>query len=223
MIEMTNKDDFLWKKWYDENARKNKNMMMKMGYQVNGKPVSYKIMNNTFRDIKNKLNVSKNHTLLDVSGGVGLFSKFIKKHMKDIILTDTSHNMTISSTKNNIKSIVADPKFLPFNDKSFDRVLCYSVFHIVGNFENVKLIILDLIRVLKQNGILMIGDLPLPRKYAQKSKIKMRTLMFDKYFFEEFCVLHGLYYRILVQNIEGKITAPNRFDVLISRKEIKIS
>jgi len=220
---MTKIDDLLWQKWYDESARKNKNMMMKMGYQVNGKPVSYKIMKNTFQDIKNKLNVSKNHTLLDVSGGVGLFSKFIKKNMKDIILTDTSYNMTISSTKNKIKSMVADPKFLPFNDESFDRVLCYSVFHIVVSFENVKLIILELMRVLKQNGILMIGDLPLPKKYAKKSKIKMATLMFAKDFFEEFCVLNGLYYRILDQKIEGKITAPNRFDVLISRREFEIS
>ena len=220
---MTKIDDLLWQKWYDESARKNKNMMMKMGYQVNGKPVSYKIMKNTFQDIKNKLIVSKNHTLLDVSGGVGLFSKFIKKNMKDIILTDTSYNMTISSTKNKIKSMVADPKFLPFNDESFDRVLCYSVFHMVGSFENVKLIILELMRVLKQNGILMIGDLPLPKKYAKKSKIKMATLMFAKDFFEEFCVLNGLYYRILDQKIEGKITAPNRFDVLISRREFEIS
>lgn len=49
---------------------------------------------------------------------------------------------------------------LPFADSTFDRVLCYSVFHHFPNGNYARKALNELCRVCKGDGIILIGDVP---------------------------------------------------------------
>lgn len=155
-----------WSEWFDENAKIIKDPRLKMAYQVNGKAVHCSVIKNTIKDVSDKLNLADGLTLLDIGGGIGLFSKFYKFNFKYVVTSDISFNMVKEESKQNPKSIFirSNITHLPLKDESFDRLLCYSIFHYLKDLDHATKIIKEFLRVVSINGMILIGDISFLRK-----------------------------------------------------------
>lgn len=122
-------------------------------------PLSYKKWFNEEKKYLRK-NITKNSKVLEVGCGDG-------RSLKDIIsltknLTGIDHDpQAINKTKiffrnyPNIRIIQADAVKLPFDNKSFDFVICMTTF---ANFGNKKYkVISEMKRVLKDEGIIIVS------------------------------------------------------------------
>ena len=220
-----------WKEWFDRSAEYNEDPRLKMAYQISGQPVPMEVIQATMNDVYTKLSLSSESSLLDVGGGVGLFSQIFRQKLKCVITTDISFNMAKSGRKlTSGDYVVCESGFLPFTSSCFDRLLCYSVFHYLGTLERVKETILEFLRVVNNDGLILLGDIPLkqntvnqqekkdykkPSQFPDFLRHNLKTLTFDPNFFTDIASSHNFECKILNQKIEGKVTALNRFDVLI--------
>jgi len=198
-------------------------------------------MKATMKDAWGKLRIKKNHSLLDVGGGVGLFADAYHSTARRIVTTDISFTMARDGRNLNPENsfIVCEAKALPFEVSAFDRLLCYSVFHYMRDLAYVEEVLLEFARVVKNRGLILIGDLPLnttttpgaskngaltgrtkrTAHYPSILKHDLKYLSFTNGFFEDFCAKKRLKCRILRQKINGKPAAISRFDVLIEVKK----
>lgn len=123
-----------------------------------------------------ELAVYKNKMILDIACGSGDSVNFIN---------NTNHYYGIDISKNLIKKAIkkfnynnfvnpmlylASADNLPFNDSIFDLCLCILAFNF---FENQRLVINEIMRVLKSGGLLLCC-VPIPEKNIKKSKIRGR-------------------------------------------------
>ena len=115
----------------------------------------------TAKDIIKKLKLSKKTSLLEVGCGNAFLLSILRTSVKSIAGTDFSEEQ-IKQAKKLLKAkfYVSEANKLPFKDNSFDRVLCYSVFHYFPSYEYAKQTIKELIRVCKPSGLILIGDIP---------------------------------------------------------------
>lgn len=74
-----------------------------------------------------------------------------------------------TSHLNNVKIIEADVENLPFEDKTFDFILCLDTFH---HFYNPDLALKEISRVLKDNGLFLLVD-PSPDIFYLKPILKI--------------------------------------------------
>lgn len=98
--------------------------------------------------------------VLDVGVGTGaLASKYLDDSVS-IIGVDQSHKMLLIAKKKypNLKLRVGDFMKLPFESNSFERVVSTYAFHHLDDTEK-EYALRELIRVLKPNGELLIGDM----------------------------------------------------------------
>ena len=103
--------------------------------------------------IKNKNNV------LDAGCGFGQWSLALSSFNKKIHIIDADRNkVNIAKSilqlnnKNNISYHVGNIERLPFNNKIFDAIICYSVIYRTDYKESIK----EFYRVLKPNGIVYV-------------------------------------------------------------------
>lgn len=94
-----------------------------------------------------------NSTLLDAGCGNG-------KNMEirdDLIQIgcDNSEKLVDICKNKNLNVILSDIKILPFNDNSFDNVICIAVIHHLSTKENRINALKELLRVLKPKGCLL--------------------------------------------------------------------
>ncbi len=227
-----------WQEWFDRCAQYYQDPRMKMAYYEDGKSVSFAIMQAIYKDIFRKLRANSHHTVLDVGGGVGLFSRAIQNRVKRIINTDISPTMISQAYQRNPRGtfLLCDSKRLPFSSGSFDRILCYSVFHYLSDQAEAKKVMIEFMRVLKKGGKILIGDVLFPPRFLKslplgdnsKKRNKnrhwwpsfldhhLRKFTFPPKFFEKFCQDRGYQCQILRQDIPGKQTASSRYDVILA-------
>ncbi|MGN0143658.1 MAG: class I SAM-dependent methyltransferase [Clostridium sp.] len=97
--------------------------------------------------------------MLDLGCGNGNILKIINKMLStDLYGIDISKNMIREARKNlgtNVKLTVGDAENLPYNDEEFSVVLCNASFH---HFPNPDIVLSEIKRVLKKDGILILGD-----------------------------------------------------------------
>lgn len=103
----------------------------------------------------------KNKTILDIGCGFGWFEvSAIKRGVKKVVGIEHTKE-DLATAKKGIKSKKIDFRIasavkLPFEDKSFDTVVCFEVIeHIPENTENQMLA--EINRVLKKNGVLYLS------------------------------------------------------------------
>ncbi|MBU4477972.1 MAG: class I SAM-dependent methyltransferase [Candidatus Omnitrophica bacterium] len=114
--------------------------------------------------------IKKGHKILDIGCGTGvMFGRFKKLAGKRgrVIGIDFSSAM-IKHARNKHKNdkknfICADAHCLPFESKTFDRVICFSCF---PHLSDKKKAIKEAARVLKSKGMLVISHLCSSRKIA---------------------------------------------------------
>jgi len=105
------------------------------------------------------LAIKKDSEILDVGCGQGAFLEQIKEY-KSISGIDSSENAVINlKTKMKGDFRVSQANNLPFDDNSFDTVICFSIFHYFESINYSKQVINELIRVTKPLGQILIGDI----------------------------------------------------------------
>jgi demethylmenaquinone methyltransferase/2-methoxy-6-polyprenyl-1,4-benzoquinol methylase len=114
--------------------------------------------------------IKKGYKILDIGCGTGVMFGRLKKlagKRGRVIGIDFSPAM-IKRAKNKHKNdkknfIYADAHYLPFEGKTFDRVICFSCF---PHFSDKKKAIKEAVRVLKPKGMLVISHLCSSRKVS---------------------------------------------------------
>ena len=132
--------------------------------------IDVKWRNNVVQIVKNQ----KPNNILDIATGTGdLAINLVKTGADKIVGLDISKGMLdigrkkIKSKKLSeiIQMVIGDSENLPFGDNSFDAI---TVAFGVRNFENLEKGLLEIFRVLKPNGILVILETSVPKKIPFK-------------------------------------------------------
>lgn len=118
--------------------------------------------------IANKSKISK---ILEIGVGTGnLASKFLANDYNIIGLDQSREMLNVSKGKlPRLKLRLGDFMKIPFENKSFDIIVSTYAFHHLNN-EEKKVAIHEMIRVLKDNGRIVIGDLMFENE-KEKQKI----------------------------------------------------
>ncbi|AGF58094.1 ubiquinone/menaquinone biosynthesis C-methylase UbiE [Clostridium saccharoperbutylacetonicum] len=112
-----------------------------------------------YGEIISRIISEKPKRVLDLGCGTGNVLKRLKEN-KEIVLSglDLSENMIEIAKKNvgdRAELKVGDAEYIPWNDDTFDVIVCNASFH---HYPNPEKVLLEMKRVLKKNGTLIIGD-----------------------------------------------------------------
>lgn len=223
-----------WTEWFERRAKYYDDPFMKMAYYIDKHPIPIEVMLATIEDAWKKLRATNECNLLDVGGGVGLFTQAFQSRLRHIITTDVSFTMVQDAHKLNPKGtfFVCEAAALPLVSCCFDRLICYSVFHYFSDLSHAREALIEFVRVVKNGGLMIIGDVPLhkqqgERKHTSEAKVErsihypaslehnLKQLTYEPEFFIEFCTANGHNYEVLSQEIKGKLSSSSRFDVRI--------
>lgn len=131
----------------------------------------FKVYRRTFDDINRKVGFVPGQRVLDLGGGCGQIAFYIAEIAKEVVLADGAKEALAVAKKNlahlaNVTYQLVDIQALPlpFGDNSFDRVVCYSVVHYLRDYDEFERLILELLRVVKPGGNILVGEIPLADK-----------------------------------------------------------
>tara|TARA_Y100000310_G_C20498368_1_gene722674 strand:- start:96 stop:800 length:705 start_codon:yes stop_codon:yes gene_type:complete len=178
--------------------------------------------------IKSKLELFKKDSLLEVGCGAGMLLIPLSKNVKESSGVDLSNSL-IKRLKEHLKEAnlaVSGANKLPFEQNSFNKIFVHSVFQYFQSSDYAKQAILEMIRVCKPNGKILIMDIPdlgkkedsdhFREKFNNKtSDPNLQHRFYSKDFFKEICKENNLKYKIWNQNIEGYKNSEFRFNVLM--------
>lgn len=96
---------------------------------------------------------SKGLRVLDVACGTGTYLELAERIGTDVVGSDISKNMIqICKNKEINNTLVGDYHILPFEDKTFDMILCINAIHYSNN---PKKVLSEMGRILSNNGIIL--------------------------------------------------------------------
>lgn len=136
---------------------------------------------------KNVFKIIKAHThnhILDIATGTGdMAIMYAKTNADKIVGLDISAGMLeVAKEKiintpldNRIDFTLGDAEHLPFDDKKFDVV---SVTYGIRNFEDLKKGLKEILRVLKDNGLLVILETSVPKSKILRFGYSIHTKVF---------------------------------------------
>lgn len=228
-----------WAEFWDEHALKARTAIEADGYCIGGSPLPLDIVNAVADDIAWKLQLSTHHSFLEAGCGAGLFLSLLRDKCAGMYGCDLSANMIKKAGEfaKGVPLCVSEASRVPFAPRSFDRVLCYSVFLCFPDETYAKEAVRELVRVTKPGGKILIGELSdpakLPEYHREKERLglsgngksepaplpqnNLKYLNLSPAFFEKFlpALDEKFDFHILPQNIPGKVTSILRYDVLI--------
>ena len=112
-----------------------------------------------YGEIVNRIRSANPKKLLDVGCGTGnVLMKLDTNEDVSLYGLDISEKMIETAKKNlgnKAELKVGDSEYMPWEDHSFDVIVCNASFH---HYPNPEKVLLEIKRVLKSNGILIIGD-----------------------------------------------------------------
>jgi len=128
------------------------------------------------RDISNKLDLNKNDDLLDIGCGSAKITFKLSKLTKSVTAID--HPDIIKSIKySKIKFIKGSFLDIKIPLEKFNKILIYSLIHYLENKRELFLIIDKSLKLLKKNGLLLIGDIPnLDKKKRFKKSLDFKKI-----------------------------------------------
>lgn len=123
---------------------------------------------NIFPDIKEKLDIKPGTVICDIGCGCSRpvldVIDFSKSNNNRLILIDSKEMLGLLPNFNFIKKIACEfpkyDKFIERSKKSIDYIICYSVIHYVFPYANIFDFLDKAIILLKNNGKMLIGDIP---------------------------------------------------------------
>ena len=144
-------------------------------------------------------------------------------------------NYRISSVPG-IEYFVCEAASIPVDDDSLDRLLCYSVFHYLGDSSNAEKVLDEFARVTRHGGLILIGDVLKPAAASRPADARLSGSQeaprqdhwwpesldheltmphLDSSFFVNYGRQRGYDVTVLAQDISGKNTAQDRYDIKI--------
>lgn len=114
---------------------------------------------NMYDEIIHRILQANPKNMLDVGCGNGNILRIINKMLNtNLYGIDISENMIVESKKvlgTSVNLTVGDAESLPYDDEQFNVVLCNASFY---HFPNPDIALQEIYRVLKKDGILILGD-----------------------------------------------------------------
>ncbi len=130
---------------------------------MTGRRPDQKEFSATVEDVLSKFDYSgsPNDRVLDVGCNNGYLLSRLNTNAKRLVGIDFCRPPLLAGKAvfNAIDFVQGEVSSLPFKDNSFERVLCYSVFHYLPSQRHAREAATELFRVLAPKGILLIGDL----------------------------------------------------------------
>ena len=111
-----------------------------------------------YENMVKEISKSKSGKILDVGCGNGNLFEMLPDEKYELTGVDFSENMIIEAKdKCNDKAsfLVADAEKLPFDNDTFDIIVCNASFH---HYIHPDIVLAEMQRVLKEGGKLLIGD-----------------------------------------------------------------
>lgn len=121
----------------------------------------YNMCRKDYPDILEEVEKEEWHTLLDAGCGTGavislLCKKYPEKSYTGIDLSDKMIKAAKRKNNSNVMFVCGDCEELPFEDNSFDVVICSQSFH---HYPNPEKFFCNVYRVLKKDGRLILRDM----------------------------------------------------------------
>jgi 2-polyprenyl-3-methyl-5-hydroxy-6-metoxy-1,4-benzoquinol methylase len=156
-----------------------------------------------FEDIFQKLEINKKDDILDIGTGDGELIKLLSKKTKSATTIDSPSVIDRISKDKKIKYIkghlIRDKiKF----KKKFSKILVYSVIQYFQNTKEVNNFIKLIIKLLKDNGSILIGDIPnadMNLRYKKTKDFKKLSKEFNKKRNSNFSEIDKKFHNMFVQ------------------------
>ena len=137
-----------------------------------------------FKDICEKLSISKSDDIFDIGTGDGRIINYLSKRCKSAttidskeIINNTNRSKKVTYLSGNIHEEGKKIK------RRFDKILVYSVVQYFHNINEVITFIKLCLKLLKDEGTILIGDIPnqdMDLRYQKTKKYKKLSKIFDK-------------------------------------------
>ncbi len=119
--------------------------------------------------------------LLDAGGGTGRVSCQLRPYVDELVISDVSTEMLRQAQEKETScQAAAHAEFLPFPDESFDRLLVVDALH---HFCNQQEAIVELVRVLKPGGRLLIEEPDLRRFAVKMVAVAEKVTLMQSHFY----------------------------------------
>jgi len=167
MTSKIKSDHAEWGRLYNELAEKNTSEVCASSrYGV----INQKVVRRIENDVSGKLCLNADDELLDLGCGTGLISINLSKKVKGITGMDFGRDVLLRARRNfnaadrQIELTQGDVTRLPLKNETFDKVLCYSVVMCFQDYEDFKDALMEMLRVCKPGGMVLVGDIPEKKK-----------------------------------------------------------
>lgn len=107
-------------------------------------------------EIKEELAGIEGDSLLDVAGGTGFLMSQYQDRFDTIIIADMTEKMLAIAQKRGLKVCNCSALSLPFDDESFDVVLCTDALHHIKKYD---LVLPEMRRVLRTGGTILLQEM----------------------------------------------------------------
>ena len=153
-----------WAKSYDDDVKKDSG---KLKIYKN-----YELILQSVYDLVEELD-RRNSNILEIGVGTGnLASKFLKNNYEIIGIDQSREMLSVAKEKYpSLKVRLGEFLKIPYNNKSFDIIISTYAFHHLNDDEKY-IAIEEMMRVLKDNGLIIIGDLMFESKEAEEQILK---------------------------------------------------
>lgn len=192
--------------------------------------LDFGVYDRTFADIDRKIEFLPGDVVLDLGGGTGQISGLIAGKAGRVVLADGAGEALRAA-----REILADlPNLsfvhlnieqspLVFANSAFDKIICYSVVHYLKDQSSFAALISEMLRIVKSEGKIFIGDIPLSDKgkryLDERKKHFFQNLLGNlKYYFRKF--LTAFFYRlkgIRDTQVSGVVYSKDGMEEVLSR------
>jgi len=128
--------------------------------EPNGSLQSEETIRQVADSIREQLRLAPTDRLLDVGCGPAIYAKRLAPYAASVSGTDPVASMVEMARAEMPEGHfqVTDAAHLPFEDNSFDKILCYSVFQYFSDQNYAAAAVREMIRVCAPGGRILIGD-----------------------------------------------------------------
>ncbi len=146
-------------------------------------------------------NQGESDDIIDIGVGSGAFLKEIKT-FGSISGIDTSENaIKICNNVFNGMFKVSEANSLPFENDCFDVIISFSVFHYFPSLDYAENVVKEMIRVLRNNGSILIADINDSEKKEEYYSIRTSENINQNHKVKNISPAHMFYHKSFFENI----------------------